>query len=210
MEQRLREIQEVLADHEYRVGDFYFRKGSFPASTNRLDAVVDHYPLYSNADDALWKLGEAYAKMGPRFEAQSIEAYERIASEYPLSPYADRAREKLTDMEREVPEPDPVALARMEYELENYESAGRMSNFWNLFRKAPKDSIRAAAKSGTPAAETMRPSIPVSVPGQAPGAPGEVSADVTVSTVGDGSALDTQPDARRVQPNLQQEEENQP
>ncbi len=209
MEQRLREIQEVLAQHEYLVGEFYFKKGSYPASTNRLDSVVDHYPLFSNADDALWKLGEAYAKMGPQFQPQSVEAYQRILREYPLSEYADRARAMLTEMEREIPEPDPVALARMEYERENFEKPGRMSGFWNIFRKAPNASIRSAAKSGTPASETMRPSIPPSVPGQAPGAPGGVSADVTVSTVGDGSALDTQPDARRVQPNQPPDQENQ-
>jgi outer membrane protein assembly factor BamD len=209
MEQRLREIQEVLAGHEYKVGSFYFKKGSYPATTNRLDAMVDHYPLFSDADEALWKLAESYSKMGPRFQEQSIEAYERIARDYPLSQYADQARNMLTDMEREIPDPDPVALARMEYEDENYKDPSRMSGFWGLFRKAPGASIRSAAKSGTPSSTPLSPSIPVSVPGQMPAPAGGVSADVTVSTVGEGSALDTQPDARRVQPNQQPPEQNQ-
>ncbi len=201
MEQRLREIQEVIAEGEYRVGDFYYRKGSYSAATNRLDAVVDHYPLYSQSDEALWKLGESYAKLGPRFQSMSVDAFQRIARDYPLSPLAENARKRLREMEQEVPEPDPVALARMEYEMANYEAPGRISGFWGVFRGGPKGTIREAAKSGTPASSVMRPTIPISVPGQAPAGAG-VSADVTVSTVGgDSSALDTKPDARRVQPN---------
>jgi outer membrane protein assembly factor BamD len=199
MEQRLREIQEVLAEHEYRVGDFYHRKGSYPASTNRLDTLVDHYPLYSRADEALWRTGDAYGRMGPRFRAQSVEAFQRIVREYPLSALAEDARKKLQEMEAEVPEADPVALARMEYERENQDDAGRFAAFWGIFRSHPSLTVRAAAKSGTPAGGPLRPSIPQNIPGQA-GSASEVSADVTVSTVGDSSALDTKPDARSVPP----------
>jgi outer membrane protein assembly factor BamD len=199
MEQRLREIQEVIAESEYRAGDFYYRKGSYPAATNRLDAVVDHYPLYSRSDEALWKLGEAFVRLGPRFQSMSVDAFQRIARDYPLSPLAADARKRLEEMEQEIPEPDPVALARMEYDLENIEEPGRMSTFWGVFKGGPGASTRRSAKSGTPASTIMRPSIPVSVPGHAPEATG-VDADVSVSTVGDSSALDEKPDARRVQP----------
>lgn len=213
MEQRLREIQEVLAEHEYRVGDFYYKKGSYPASTNRLDTLVDHYPLYSKADEALWRTGDAYGRMGPRFQAQSVEAFQRIVRDYPLSALAEDARKKLEGMEAEVPEADPVALARMEYERENQEDAGRFAQFWGIFRSHPSMTIRAAAKSGTPAGGPLRPSIPANIPGQA-GSASEVSAEVTVSTVGDSSALDTKPDARSVpsrqQPRQQQQQQKQP
>ncbi len=203
MEQRLREIQEVLAEHEYRVGDFYYKKGSYPASVNRLDTLTQHYPLYSRADQALWKLGDAYAKMGPRFRSKSVAAYQRIVREYPLSPLAEEARQKLEEMEAEIPEPDPVALARMEYELENAVKPGRFAAFWGIFKKHPSMTIKRAAKSGTPAAGPLMPTVPPSVPGAA-GTAAETSADVTISTVGDSSALDTKPDARRVPPSKQE------
>jgi outer membrane protein assembly factor BamD len=57
-QQRLREIQEVIAEGEFRVGSFYHTKGSHPAAANRLQALVDHFPLYSQADLALWQLGD--------------------------------------------------------------------------------------------------------------------------------------------------------
>jgi outer membrane protein assembly factor BamD len=206
MEQRLREIQEVIAESEYRVGDFYYKKGSLAASANRLDNVIDHYPLFSQADDALWKLGDAYGRMGPRFRTLSVDAYQQIVRDYPLSPLAEEARAKLQEAEAEIPEPDPVALARMEYEQENYEEPGSVSKFWNVFRKNPNAALARAAQSGSPAETTLRATVPISVPGHLPPS-AEVSADVTVSTVGDSSALDTQPDARR---SRQQGSEQQP
>ncbi len=202
MEQRLREVQEVIAEGEFRVGAFYHKKGSYPAAANRLDTLVDHYPLYSKADTALWKLGEAYGKMGPRFQERSIEAYQQIVRDYPLSALADEAKKKLQEMEQEVPEPDPVALARMEYEIENAPKRGRFEAFWGVFRKSP--NVKRAARSGTPASTPLRPTIPPNVPGAA-GSSSEMSADVTISTVSDSSALDTQPDARRNPPQRQQE-----
>ncbi len=33
----LRQVQEVLADKEFRNGDFYHHKGSFPAAASRFD-----------------------------------------------------------------------------------------------------------------------------------------------------------------------------
>ena len=191
-QQLLREIQEVIADSEYRVGAFYHTKGSNPAAANRLQALVDQYPLYSQADDALWRLGDAYSKMGPRFRDSSGAAYARIAKEYPLSPLADQARKQLVSMELAVPEADPVAYARMKYEFENRTKPGMMSHLWGVFRKSP--DVSAAAKSGQPPMTSLRPTIPASVPAPPSGA--GVSADVTVSTVTDTLALDTQPDAR--------------
>src|SRR5215213_2796407 len=48
-QQRLREIQEVIAEGEFRRGAFYHTKGSHPAAANRLQSLADHYPLYSKA-----------------------------------------------------------------------------------------------------------------------------------------------------------------
>ena len=83
--------------------------------------------------------------------------------DYPLSPYADDAKKRLTALEKPIPDPDPVALARQKYELENLDKPGMMSHFWGMFRKSPDVSM--AAKSGQPAMESMRPTVPVTVPG---------------------------------------------
>src|SRR5690606_15302128 len=99
-EQKLRNIQEVLAESEMRVGDYYRRRGSFDAAANRMGAVADQYPLYSKADEALWFEGDSYARLGgTRFQDREIDAYTRIVRDYPLSEYVDPARERLEAME---------------------------------------------------------------------------------------------------------------
>jgi outer membrane protein assembly factor BamD len=199
-QQLLRDIQEVLADGEFRVGNFYFGKGVFYSAANRLQGIADHYPLYSRADEAIWKLGESYDKLGPKNRNRSAEAYAKLVREYPLSPYAEGARKRLKELEVPIPDPDPVALAREKYELENRKKPGLMSHFWGVFRRGP--DVSQAAKSGQPAAEALRPTTPITVP--PPAAPGAGSADVTISPVTGSSALDTQPDARQSQQKPQQ------
>ena len=61
---------------------------------NRLQTVTDHYPLFSRADESLWLLGENYGKLGDNFEDQQVAAYQKIVSDYPMSPYVDGAKEK--------------------------------------------------------------------------------------------------------------------
>src|SRR6202167_2080323 len=56
-EQYLRDVQEVLADGDYKVAYYYYTKTDFRAAAARLVEVTDRYPLYSQNDDALWMLG---------------------------------------------------------------------------------------------------------------------------------------------------------
>ncbi len=191
--QRLREIQEVIGESEFRVGDFYHHKGSYPAAANRLQTVSDHYPLYSASDQSLWLLGDSYSKMGPRFRQQSVAQYQKIVRDYPLSPLAEDAKTRLKDLEGEIPEPDPVAVARMKYEQQNVSEKGMMGKMWGPFSKSP--DVSRAAKSGQPTMTAMRPTIPASVPVPA-GAAGVTDVTLSTTTPGNTTALDTQPDAR--------------
>src|SRR5271167_2310780 len=77
-QQLLRNIQEALAEGEFLVGDFYYRRGSNPSAANRFSRLVDQYPLYSRADLALWELGDSYTKLGTRFRKDAGDAYSRI------------------------------------------------------------------------------------------------------------------------------------
>ena len=178
----------MLADSEFRVGTLYQKKGSFPAAANRFQAMVDQFPIYSKADEALWQLAESYHRMGDRFENQQVTAYQRIVKDYPLSIHAEDARAQLEVMKRTVPEADTVAMARMKYEMENHTKQGIPSHFWGLFRSRP--DMSQAAKSGTPPMEGYRPTIPASVPAAAatPGALG--TNEVSISNPGSDSEID--------------------
>jgi outer membrane protein assembly factor BamD len=195
-EQRLREIQEVLADAEMRVGDFYHRKGSFASAANRLGGVVDQYPLFSHADEALWLEADSYRRMGNRFREQEGGAYTRIVRDYPLSEYVEQAKTRLKALEMPVPEADPEALAHMKFEAENRIQPGLWRRATGFMRHNP--SVHMAAKAGQPQMNPPKQNLPVSVP--AAGAAAGFQGDVTVAPVTDASALENNPDARTAGP----------
>jgi outer membrane protein assembly factor BamD len=192
VQQLLRNIQEAIGEGENRVATFYHKKGSNPAAANRLQRLVDQYPLYSRSDEALWTLGDSYSKMGNRFRGKTGEAYARIVREYPLSAYAEDAKKKLNAMELPIPAADPAAVARMKYEQEHRTKASLLGKSMGFIKHGP--DVHTAAKSGSPAMTTLNPTVPASVPTPA-GATG-FQGDVGVTVNPSGSALDTQPDAR--------------
>ncbi len=203
-QQYLRNTEEVLAEGENKVGTFYLGKGSFPAATNRFQAMTDQYPLYSKGADALWDMAEGYHHMGDNFENQEAAAYTKIVQEYPLSAHVAEAKAKLTAMHRPVPEADPVAYAREKFEQQNRLKRSLLSKATGPFIGRP--DVTLAARSGTPQMTDFTPYVPVSVPqvagvgdntvtaGQGGGTGGS---DVSAGTVGSGKSLiETQPDAR--------------
>jgi outer membrane protein assembly factor BamD len=195
--QMLRDVQEVLAEKEFLAGTFYWSRQAFPAASARLSYVASQYPLYSQADQALWELADSYHRLGDRWEDRQAEALSKIVKEYPLSIHADEAKEKLQAMKRPVPAPDPEAAAREKYNEEHVTKTSKVGLLKvpvkGLMSHSP--DVKAAAKTGAPAMETMRPPTPISVPRPAGGAPGTSGGEVTVNPTG-SSDIDSKPDAR--------------
>ena len=153
-EQHLREVQELLAEGDYRIGYFYYYgRGDKRAAASRLVAVVSRYPLYSKADSALWMLGNIWE--GTEKKELAAPYYARIVREYPLSPLVPQAKDKLRALKAPVPQPDPQAVAWMTAE----QNAPRKRQSFALKPLAlvstkPKGELTAAAQMGKP---TMTP-----------------------------------------------------
>jgi outer membrane protein assembly factor BamD len=164
--QRLREVQEVLAERQYRIGRFYFLRESYPAAIARLKTLTDTYPLYSGADDALIMLGHSYedegnlirnsklpeatkVRMIHDYQNQAAEEYARIIERYPLSDKADEARSRLKELGKPVPTPTPQAVAEFKAEEAGRSETGRFGKIMANFHKAP-DDLKMAPKVGEP------------------------------------------------------------
>lgn len=159
-EQDLRDVQEVLADGQYRIARFYFVKQDYPASAARLMELTERYPLYSQSDEALWMLGDVYAR-AKRISRNEDDknhwadlagkCYSRIVQNYPLSHLTPEAKARLTAMGMAVPQADPQALARMKqeqmYQKEHHQIAVLRFPMAMLKSGPPLD---AAARAGTP------------------------------------------------------------
>src|SRR5271156_3221280 len=134
--QRLREVQEVLAERQYQIGAFYGSREVWAASIARLQTVTDSYPLYSHSDMALIGLGDAYAAearyvqgLNPKqinekakqelmkaYDDQAADAYGRVVTHYSMAAHVEDARERLIALNRPVPEPTKEELADSEAE----------------------------------------------------------------------------------------------
>jgi outer membrane protein assembly factor BamD len=132
--QRLREVQEVLAERQYQVGSFYSTHENWAATIARLQTVTDSYPLYSHSDLALIGLGDAYAaearyvqglqQINPKakqelmkaYDDQAADAYSRVVTHYSMAAHVEDARERLIALNRPVPEPTKEELAESEAE----------------------------------------------------------------------------------------------
>jgi len=161
-EQRLREVQEVLADGSFKVAHYYYAKGDTHAAGARLIEISDRYPLYSGSDEVLWLLGDIYmkTKLASKDEdvrnvwgAQAARCYDRILRDYPLSKHASDAKARLQGMGMKPPAPDPDALARMRKEQEavkqHRSTFGSMLNSpMSMLHSGP--DVSAAAHSGQP------------------------------------------------------------
>jgi outer membrane protein assembly factor BamD len=151
-EQHLREVQEVLAEGDFRIGYYYYVKGDRRASAGRLLSVTKRYPLYSRSDEALWMLGDIFEKSEKK-EIASIY-YSRIVKDYPLSPRVGDAKSKLVAFHVPVPQPDPKALAWMQAEANApRQHPGLLSKPMSLIKTGPGRERIVAAQTGTPQME---------------------------------------------------------
>jgi outer membrane protein assembly factor BamD len=164
--QRLREVQEVLAQREFNIGRFYYLRPSYPAAIARLQSLVDRYPLYSGADQALYLLGQSYegeieivrrnvradevtkSKMIADFTKKASEAYSKIITRYPAMDRALDAKARLEALHQTVPRPTRAALDQNKREVASRQEAGFMSSMLGNFAKHP--DVAKASHVGDP------------------------------------------------------------
>jgi outer membrane protein assembly factor BamD len=154
--QKLRDVQEVLAERETQIGLYYGSRENFPASIARLKTVVDTYPLYSKSDQALLGIGDAYAgqahaiqiapnlpgaikeRMRAVYQDRAAEAYTRVITRYPMAPHVEDARDRLVAMNRPVPEPTDAAVAESDAEERSRQPLRFNDKFFGIIKHGPQ------------------------------------------------------------------------
>ncbi len=163
--ERLLQVQEVLAEREYLIGHFYYMREAWPAAIARFKSLVDTYPLYSGADEALYELGECYQKeidvlrasrlteqqkggLIKQYTQQATDAYSRIITRYPLETRVADAKKELEAMHQPVPTPTPEAIAQNKKEQESRGHEGMYGKLMENFKHSP--DVTEAATVGEP------------------------------------------------------------
>src|SRR5665213_666610 len=158
--QRLREVQEVMAQREAAIGDFYASRAAWPATIARYQTVVDTYPEYSHMDDVLVGLGDAYeaeanyvrsirlpeaakARLEHIYDDQAAEAYRKVVLDHSASPHVEDARDRLAAMNLPIPTPSAAQVAASEA-LENSRSGYNLKQRARLLVMHTPDTVMAA------------------------------------------------------------------
>ncbi len=176
--ERLMEVQEVLADREFNIGKFYYYRLAYGASIARLKSLVEKYPLYSRADEALYLLGQGYegqiaqlrarpvctgfntpvgcvggetdrAKFIEAWTKEAAAAYSQIITRYPAMEREADAKKRLEALHQPVPRPTKAALAQNRAEEESRHEDSTLDALMNVLKKGP--DVTQAAKVGEPA-----------------------------------------------------------
>jgi outer membrane protein assembly factor BamD len=191
-QQRLREVQEVLAEGEFETASFYDLRGAYGAAAARLLELTARYPLFSEADQANFMLAKIYQKTEHNDFAARF--YSNIIREYPLSPLAPDAKKSLVALGYPVPQPDPKALARMKDEQKFIKDRpGIVHEALGILKSGP--DISRAAHYGQPnltpetdiisARQVLEPSV---VSMAANSASEEVGNRISASAIGSGAS----------------------
>ncbi|HEY4676440.1 MAG TPA: outer membrane protein assembly factor BamD [Candidatus Angelobacter sp.] len=163
--QKLREVQEILAERQYRIAHFYYLRDNLAASQARLQSLTESYPLYSQSDEALYELGMLYEKeaasmkkqkvpeaqrekMVAQFEKKAIEAYSKIITRYPATDRVGDAKRRLEALKSPIPVPTAEALAESKAEESSREKQKLVARLSGNFKKHP--NVAASTKVGEP------------------------------------------------------------
>lgn len=174
--QRLREVQEVLAQRQFEIGEFYAGHENWSASIARLQTVADDYPLFSHSDQTLISIGDAYAQQAAMvsnlnlpakvkaelqkaYNDRATQAWDRVVTHYPMAPHVEDAKDRLIAAGRAVPEPTAAEMAESEAEEGSRAQVKFKDHVLGLVNHGP--STIASARVGEP---TMTDAPPVLAP----------------------------------------------
>ncbi|HET9481944.1 MAG TPA: outer membrane protein assembly factor BamD [Candidatus Polarisedimenticolia bacterium] len=87
------EARERLAEHDFRIGYFYFRRKEYQGAVDRLRDVLEAYPGYSRKDRLYYVLGRSLMELNKPDEGRLY--LEKLVAEFPGSRHAADARDLL-------------------------------------------------------------------------------------------------------------------
>ncbi len=79
-----------LADHEFYIGNFYYKRGNVQAASLRFQELLMKFPGTSEEDKTLFLLGKCYVELDQGEKAR--EAFTKIVTDYPKSSHYREAK----------------------------------------------------------------------------------------------------------------------
>ena len=87
--------QDGLAEHEFIVGNFYWKKKSYQAATERFTGLLEKYPLYGQKDKVYYWLGRTL--IDARSPDEGRVWLDQVLNQFPRSKYAKMSNQLLAE-----------------------------------------------------------------------------------------------------------------
>src|SRR5688500_3668250 len=94
--QRWREARDRLSEHNFRVGQLYYRMQVYAGALSRFQEVLKEDPGFTGRDQIYFYLGELYFRADK--PAEAVPYYARLVKEFVESEYLERARQRLQEL----------------------------------------------------------------------------------------------------------------
>ncbi len=89
---RIEKCRNIIADGEFMVGEFYYKKESYNSAINRLEGLLKQFPDYKRGDEALLLLAKAYK--AAKMDEKARETLNKLIARYPSSRLVSDAKKE--------------------------------------------------------------------------------------------------------------------
>ncbi len=93
VELKIRECRNLIAEYEFLVGEFYYKKGSYNAAIGRFLGLLKEFPDYRKIPEVLYLTGISYRKL--KRTDKSLQYLNELQKRFPDSEFSRKA-EKIT------------------------------------------------------------------------------------------------------------------
>jgi outer membrane protein assembly factor BamD len=205
--QKLREVEEVLGEREFLIGQYYATRMNWAGSIARLQTVADTYPLYSKSDQLWLTIGDDYAgeahsvqmatgippavreRLQAVYQDKAAAAYAKVITRYPMAPHVEDARDRLVAMNRPVPEPTDAAVAESDAEEKSRQPVRFTDRTLGMIKHGPMvvEASHIGEPTMTAPPRTIAPTVTkenqqIFTAAFKAGQPGPVTSEPTVAT----------------------------
>jgi len=116
-----------LADHEFYVGSYYYRKKNYGAASHRFQKLLVSFPGMANEDETLLLLGKCYLELDQEAKARGVLS--KVVDEYPQSASSKEAKSLLAKStnEKKLEKKKPPQDEPEDFPLTKYQDERRQS-----------------------------------------------------------------------------------
>lgn len=92
---KIEQCRAVMAEHEFNVGQFYYRKGSCRGAVGRFEGLRKDFPKYTGMARTLYELAVCYEKLDKPAERNA--SLKELSRRFPASGFHEKALEEIKE-----------------------------------------------------------------------------------------------------------------